>query len=65
MARLTHEGSWVQPLRHQATGPAPTPRWIPLPGLLSAQGIKTVRRRRLVWVRHRVVCGTRAAVPQV
>jgi hypothetical protein len=61
-ALLTHYGSWVQPLRRQATGPAPKPRWIPLPGLLYAQVIKTVRRRRLVRVRHRVVFGTLAAV---
>jgi IS1 family transposase len=64
-AILTHFGHWVQPLRRQATGPAPKPRWIPLPGLLYAQGIKTVRRRRLVRVTHRVVCGTLAASEQV
>src|SRR5947199_10735539 len=27
-ALLTHYGYWVQPPRRQATGPAPTPRWI-------------------------------------
>ena len=64
-ALLTHCGPWVQPLRRQATGPAPKPRWIPLPGLLYAQVIKTVRRRRLVRVRHRVVFGTLAAIEQV
>ena len=64
-ALLTHYGHWVQPSRRQATGPAPKPRWIPLPGLLYAQVIKTVRRRRLVRVRHRVVCGTLEAVQQV
>src|SRR5712691_3584023 len=37
----------------------------PLPHLLYAQVIKTVRRRRLVRVRHRVVFGTLAAVQQV
>jgi hypothetical protein len=36
-----------------------------LPGLLYAQVIKTVRRRRLVAVQHRVVCGTLEAVNQV
>jgi len=61
-ARLTHDGHGVQPPRRQATGPAPKPRWMPLPGLLSAQGIKTVRRRRLVRVRHRVVFGSLEAV---
>ena len=52
-------------LRAGATGPAPQPRWIPLPQLLYAQVIKTVRRRRLVRVSHRVVFGTLPAVEQV
>src|SRR5262249_9445448 len=30
-ALLTHYGHWVQPPRRQATGPAPKPRWMPLP----------------------------------
>src|SRR6266568_1290214 len=64
-ALLTHFGQWVQPERRQATGPAPKLRWMPLPGLLYAQVIKTVRRRRLVRVRHRVVFGTLEAVQQV
>src|SRR4029077_19466833 len=64
-ALLTHYGQWGQPARRQATGPAPKPRWMPLPGLLYAQVIKTVRRRRLVRVRHRVVFGTLEAVQQV
>ncbi len=64
-ALLTHFGQWVQPPRRQDTGPAPKLRWMPLPGLLSAQVIKTVRRRRLVRVRHRVVFGTLEAVQQV
>jgi len=55
---LAHFGHWVQLPRRQATGPSPKPRWLPLPGLLYAQVIKTVRRRRLVNVTHRVVCGT-------
>jgi hypothetical protein len=33
-ALLSHCGSWVQPARRQATGPAPKPRWRPLPELL-------------------------------
>jgi hypothetical protein len=57
-AILTHFGHWVQRPRRQATGPSPKPRWMPLPGLLYAQVIKTVRRRRLVDVTHRVVFGT-------
>jgi IS1 family transposase len=64
-ALLTHFGHWVQPPRRQAQGPAPKPRWMPLPQLLYAQVIKTVRRRRLVRVSHRVVFGTLAAVQQV
>ena len=64
-ALLTHYGHWMQPPRRQTTGPAPKPRWLPLPNLLYAQVIKTVRRRRLVRVRHRVVFGTLEAVQQV
>jgi IS1 family transposase len=64
-ALLTHYGQWVQPPRRQAQGPLPKPRWMPLPQLLYAQVVKTVRRRRLMRVRHRVVCGTLEAVQQV
>src|SRR2546428_590503 len=63
MALLTHFGYWVQPPRRQATGPAPKPRWMAVPQLLYAQVVKTVRRRRLVRVRHRGVFGTLEAVP--
>jgi IS1 family transposase len=63
-ALLTHYGQWVHPPRRQATGPAPKPRGMPLPQLLYAQVVKTVRRRRLVGVTHRVVCGTVVAVEQ-
>jgi hypothetical protein len=38
---------------------------MPLPGLLYAQVVKTMRRRRLVEVKHRVVFGTQAAVDRV
>ena len=64
-ALLTHDGPWVQPARRQATGPAPKPRWMPRPQLLYAQVVKTVRRRRLVDVQHRVIFGTLGAVQQV
>ena len=64
-ALLTHFGYWVQPQRRQATGPLPKPRWMPLPQLLYAQVVKTVKRRRLVRVSHRVVFGTLEAVEQV
>jgi len=33
-ALLTHCGQWVQPPRQRAQGPAPKPRWVPLPQLL-------------------------------
>src|SRR5438105_10945490 len=61
-ALLTHYGYWVQPPRRQDKGPMPKPRWMPLPQLLYAQVVKTVRRRRLVGVTHRVVFGTITAV---
>ena len=64
-ALLTHFGQWVQPPRRQAKGPTPKPRWMPLPQLLYTQVVKTVRRRRLVRVSHRVVFGTLEAVKQV
>jgi hypothetical protein len=64
-ALLAHFGYWAQPERRQAKGPAPKPRWMPLPQLLYAQVIKVTRRRRLVEVKHRVVFGTKAAVEQV
>jgi hypothetical protein len=55
----------VQPPRRQATGPTPKPRWMPLPGLLYAQVVKSYRRRRLVGVKHRVVFGTLMAIEHV
>jgi hypothetical protein len=64
-ALLTHFGHWVQPPRRRATGAVPKPRWMPRPQLLYAQVVKTVRRRRLVRVRHRVVFGTLEAVEHV
>jgi hypothetical protein len=64
-ALLAHCGEWGQPPRRQATGPAPKPRWMPVPQLLYAQVVKTVRRRRLVDVQHRVVFGTLEAVNQM
>jgi IS1 family transposase len=64
-ALLTHYGQWVQPPRRQVPSPAPKPRWMPLPQLLYAQVVKTVRRRRLVRVSHRVVFGTLEAINAV
>ena len=64
-ALLTHYGRWGQPLRRHAQGAAPQPRWMPLPELLDAQVVKTMRRRRLVAVQHCVGFGTQAAGDQV
>jgi IS1 family transposase len=64
-ALLSHYGHWLQPPRRHAKEPSPQPRWMPLPQLLYAQVVKTVRRRRLVRVSHRVVFGTLAAIQQV
>jgi IS1 family transposase len=64
-ALLTHYGHWVQPARRQDKGPAPKPRWMPLPGLLYAQVVKTVRRRRLVDVKPRAVFGSLEAVHHI
>jgi len=64
-ALLTHCGQWVQPPRRQDQGPSPKPRWLPLPQLLYAQVVKTVRRRCLVRVRHHVVFGTLETVNAV
>ena len=51
-----------------ATPPGAEPdaqaRWMPLPQLLYAQVVKTLRRRRIIAVTHRVVFGTKAAVEQ-
>jgi len=61
-ALLAHYGYWVHLPRQRAQGPAPKPRWTPLPHLLYAQVVKRYRRRRLVGVRHRIVFGTLKAV---
>jgi IS1 family transposase len=64
-AIVAHLGHWVQLPRRQARGPTPKPRWMPLPGLLYAQVIKRMRRRRIVEVKRQVVIGTQAAVDRV
>jgi hypothetical protein len=56
---------WVQPERQRVHGSAPKPRWMLRPGLLYAQVIKTVHRRRLVRMSHGVMFGTLAAVSVV
>jgi transposase-like protein len=42
-ALVSHFGSWVQPPRRQATGPAPAPRWMPLPVAADAPVSGTLR----------------------
>src|SRR5260370_22855484 len=42
-AMVAHCGHWVQPPRQQARGSAPQPRWLPLPGLLYAHVVRTMR----------------------
>jgi IS1 family transposase len=64
-AIVTHFGYWVRPPRRRAKGNPPKPCWMPLPALLYAQVVKTMRRRRLVAVKHRVVFGTQRAIEQV
>jgi IS1 family transposase len=64
-AILGHCGAWHQPERTRAQGPAPKPRWMPLPGLLYAQVVKQYRRKRVVGVQHRVVFGTLERVQHV
>jgi IS1 family transposase len=64
-ALLTHFGSWRHPERRQDKGPIPKPRWMPLPGLLYAQVVKSYRRRRIVGIKHHVVFGTRLAIEEV
>jgi hypothetical protein len=64
-AILAHCGHGRQPKRRQTNGPRPQPRWMPLPALLYAQVGNTMRRRRIVGGKHRVVFGTQVAVEQV
>jgi hypothetical protein len=63
-AFLPHFGHWMQSERRRAKGPLPKPRWMPLPEWLYAQGVKAYRRRRIVSVKYRVVCGTLERVQQ-
>lgn len=41
------------------------PRWMPKPGLLYAQVVKSYRRRRIVGVQHRVVFGARETIESI
>jgi IS1 family transposase len=64
-AILAHCGQWMQPERRQTKGPMPQPRWMPLPALRYAQVVNTMRRRRIVGGKHRVVFGTQLAIEEV
>ena len=63
-ALLTHYGSGSS-RRARGTRPGAETTLDAMARAVSAQGIKTVRRRRLVRVRHRVVVGTLEAVEHV
>jgi IS1 family transposase/transposase-like protein len=65
IALVTHYGQWVQPERRQAKGPKPKPRWMPLPGLLYAQVVKSYRRRRIVGITHRVIFGAAQTIESI
>ena len=65
LAWLPHEGAWGQAARRRASGPAPQPRWMPLPERLDAQGGQTIRRWRLVAGKPRGGCGTLEATTHV
>jgi IS1 family transposase/transposase-like protein len=64
-ALVTHYGGWIQPERRQTKGPQPKPRWMPLPGLLYAQVVKSYRRRRVVGVNHRVIFGVTETIESI
>jgi IS1 family transposase len=64
-ALVTHYGQWVQPERRHDKGPQPKPRWMPLPGLLYAQVVKSYRRRRIVGVKHRVIFGAAQTIESI
>ena len=55
----------MHPERRQHKGPRPKPRWMQLPQVLYAQVVQSYRRRRIVGVTHRVVCGTQLAIEQI
>ena len=64
-ALVTHYGRWIQPERGQAKGPQPRPRWLPQPGLLYAQVVKSYRRRRIVGIKHRVIFGAAETIESI
>jgi IS1 family transposase len=64
-ALVTHYGQWMHPEHRQTKGPQPRSRWMPLPGLLYAQVVKSYRRRRIVGVQHRVIFGATQAIESI
>jgi transposase-like protein len=64
-ALVTHYGRWMQPERRQGVARWPKPRWMPVPGLLYAQGVKRYRRRRIVGVTHRVLFGAAQTIESI
>jgi IS1 family transposase len=64
-ALVTHYGYWMQPECCQAKGPRPKLRWLPQPGLLYAQVVKSYRRRCLVGVKHHVIFGAAQAIESI
>jgi IS1 family transposase len=64
-ALVTHYGQWMQPERRQAKGPWPGPRWMPLPGLLYGQVVKSYRRRRIAGVQPRVIFGAAQTIESI
>jgi IS1 family transposase/transposase-like protein len=64
-ALITHYGQWMHPERRQAKGPRPMPRWMPQPGLLYAQVVKSYRRQRIVGVQHRVIFGAAQTIESI
>jgi IS1 family transposase len=57
-AILTHFGHWLAVPRRSKYGPAPKPRWEPLPELNYAQVVKRRVKGRVVEVTQRVVFGS-------
>jgi len=64
-AILTHFGHWVPVPRRSKYGPAPKPRWQPLPELNYAQVVKRRVKGRVVEVTQRVVFGSAEAITAV
>jgi IS1 family transposase/transposase-like protein len=64
-ALVTHYGQWIQPERRQTKGSRPKPRWMPLPGLLYAQVVKSYRRKHIVGVKRRVIFGAAETIESI